>query len=137
MMLPLPALLVLQQLLVYHVHATNFAALLVQETPYIPGYLQNSPSAPRPTTPPHSPPEALRQLLPRDAATCGYMVANGAANVCAESQYCTTIASGSYGVWNCCNPDSCFLSTACADFDTWFAESPPRTSLHMLMSLQP
>jgi hypothetical protein len=118
----LSAFLILQQFQPCCVLARNVAALLAQATPYIPGYFENSPEAPRPTSPPQIP-RQLRQLLPRDAATCGYLVADGAANVCAESQYCTTIATGGYGVWNCCNPDSCFLETGCVDFDTWLVNS--------------
>jgi hypothetical protein len=118
----LSAFIILQQFQPCCVLAKNVAALLAQATPYIPGYFENSPEAPRPTSPPQIP-RHLRQLLPRDAATCGYLVANGAANVCAESQYCTTIATGGYGVWNCCNPDSCFLETGCVDFDTWLVNS--------------
>ncbi|KAF2470558.1 uncharacterized protein BDR25DRAFT_342886 [Lindgomyces ingoldianus] len=90
--------------------ATRFAGLLAQETPLVPGYFANEAPIPQPT----SPPQAVRQLVPRDRATCGYMMANGAANVCGDSQYCTTSAAGDFGVWNCCNPGSCFLQETCS-----------------------
>ncbi|KAF2656422.1 hypothetical protein K491DRAFT_691971 [Lophiostoma macrostomum CBS 122681] len=110
------SLLFIQQLLALGAYATRFEALLAQPTPYIPGYALESPPAPSPTTPPRI--RVLRQLARRDDATCGYYSDDGSPNVCGASQYCTTTASGNYGVWNCCNPDSCFLEPTCVDFDT-------------------
>ncbi|KAF2792300.1 hypothetical protein K505DRAFT_338793 [Melanomma pulvis-pyrius CBS 109.77] len=98
-----------------------FAALAVAQrvvpraaeaTPFIPGQHFKRIPAPQPT----SPPQVVRKaLVGRDAATCGWMIADGTANVCGEAQYCTTSASngGDFGVWNCCNPDSCYLATGC------------------------
>ncbi|KAF2708354.1 hypothetical protein K504DRAFT_456370 [Pleomassaria siparia CBS 279.74] len=82
-----------------------------EATPFIPGQALKRVAAPRPT----SPPQVVRQLLRRDAATCGWMMADGSPNVCGDSQYCTTTASnnGDFGVWNCCNTDSCYLATGC------------------------
>jgi hypothetical protein len=56
--------------------------------------------------------------------------------VYAESQYCTTIATGSYGVWNCCNPDSCYLESACVDFSLWLVKSCFRVEQTILTRVQ-
>lgn len=83
-----------------------------EATPFIAGQ-QFAKRAPAPV--PTSPPQVVRNaLLGRDAATCGWMISDGSPNVCAEAQYCTTTASNSeFGVWNCCNTDSCYLATGC------------------------
>ncbi|KAF2728585.1 hypothetical protein EJ04DRAFT_581245 [Polyplosphaeria fusca] len=99
------------QLLASAAVATRIPAIHVpQETPFVPGYFRNEALIPQPT----SPPQVLRRLVPRDRATCGWMIADGSANTCGDSQYCTTSASGEFGVWNCCNPDSCYLQDSCS-----------------------
>ncbi|KAF2262391.1 hypothetical protein CC78DRAFT_582693 [Lojkania enalia] len=90
--------------------ATRFIATPAQETPFIPGYFAQEAPIPKPT----SPPQVIRNLVPRDRATCGYLIKNGKANVCGENQYCFTTANGEFGEWNCCNPSSCFTQTACS-----------------------
>ncbi|KAF2116665.1 hypothetical protein BDV96DRAFT_32066 [Lophiotrema nucula] len=101
--------------------ATRFAIPGPEETPFVPGYFQKEIPIPQPTSPPQV---VRRHLLPRDAATCGWMVADGSPNVCGSSQYCMTTASGEFGVWNCCNPDSCFTQTACSKSVECGGDSP-------------
>jgi len=88
-----------------------------EATPFIPGQVSvKKAAAPQPT----SPPQVLRKaLLARDAATCGWMMADGSPNVCGENQYCYTAASGEFGVWNCCNPGSCYTATGCTKDREW------------------
>jgi hypothetical protein len=100
------------------VSATRYGAILARETPHIPGYFAKEAVVPRPT----SPPQAVRQLIRRDAATCGWSVSDGAANVCGDTQYCTTSADGSGGWWNCCNTDSCYTQTACSYSVEWYVD---------------
>ena len=109
------ALLALQHFVAPFASATRFEHFGVGATPYVHGYFPQETSILKPTPPP----QALQRLVKRDVATCGYFVSDGSPNICSSQQYCTTSASGSYGIWNCCNRSSCYTQTACSAFANW------------------
>ena len=102
--------------------ATRLGAPHAQRTPSIPGGASVSSYSAPPA--PTSPPRAVRQLVPREDAVCGYMMADGAANMCGANQYCTTSANGNQGLWNCCNASDCFMQSTCADGKEWYVALP-------------